>query len=310
MRKSRWSASATRHGATPTPATPRPASPPRCAARASRPATESRSSAPTESSSSKSYSAAPGLARWRCRSTSPRAGPQLQHILSNCGARLLVLEDVHADNLAMLDARRLAVEAIWLIGAKGRSRFRQRHRGSDAARRRAYRGRGGPARRSRPHSLHLWYHRPVERRLLPACAILLVGGQYGVAPATARRRRAVHQPAAVSHQRAEHLLPGAARPAPACVTRSGFPLPGFFRRWCKAAPPSPICSAPWCRSCCRGRCPRKKPHIRSALRSRPACRRSFTPISRGVPACACLTAGAQPKPISSSARRSSTSSPD
>ena len=32
-------------------------------------------------------------------------GPQLQHILSNCGARLLVLEDVHADNLALLDAR-------------------------------------------------------------------------------------------------------------------------------------------------------------------------------------------------------------
>jgi len=45
-------------------------------------------------------------------------GPQLQHILSNCGARLLVLEDVHADNLAMLDAGRLAVETIWLIGAK------------------------------------------------------------------------------------------------------------------------------------------------------------------------------------------------
>ena len=50
-------------------------------------------------------------------------GPQLQHILSNCGARLLVLEDVHADNLAMLDARRLAVEAIWLIGAKGNLGF-------------------------------------------------------------------------------------------------------------------------------------------------------------------------------------------
>src|SRR5207253_5299283 len=45
-------------------------------------------------------------------------GPQLQHILSNCGARLLVLEDMHADNLALLDASRLADEAIWLIGAK------------------------------------------------------------------------------------------------------------------------------------------------------------------------------------------------
>jgi crotonobetaine/carnitine-CoA ligase len=45
-------------------------------------------------------------------------GPQLQHILSNCGARLLVLEDAHAENLALLEASQLAVEAIWLIGAK------------------------------------------------------------------------------------------------------------------------------------------------------------------------------------------------
>jgi crotonobetaine/carnitine-CoA ligase len=50
-------------------------------------------------------------------------GPQLQHILSNCGARLLVIEDAHADNLALLDANRLAVEAIWLIGAKGNLGF-------------------------------------------------------------------------------------------------------------------------------------------------------------------------------------------
>src|SRR6266403_2067415 len=50
-------------------------------------------------------------------------GPQLQHILSNCGARLLVLEDVHAENLAMLDASRLAVETIWLIGTKGNLGF-------------------------------------------------------------------------------------------------------------------------------------------------------------------------------------------
>jgi len=50
-------------------------------------------------------------------------GPQLQHILSNCGARLLVLEDFHAGNLAMLDANQLAVEAIWLIGTKGNLSF-------------------------------------------------------------------------------------------------------------------------------------------------------------------------------------------
>jgi crotonobetaine/carnitine-CoA ligase len=44
-------------------------------------------------------------------------GPQLQHILSNCGARLLVMEAAYAENLAMLDPRELAIEAIWAIGA-------------------------------------------------------------------------------------------------------------------------------------------------------------------------------------------------
>jgi crotonobetaine/carnitine-CoA ligase len=46
-------------------------------------------------------------------------GAQLQHILSNSGARLLVLEPEHAGNLAMLDASALAIEAIWTIGAPG-----------------------------------------------------------------------------------------------------------------------------------------------------------------------------------------------
>jgi crotonobetaine/carnitine-CoA ligase len=42
-------------------------------------------------------------------------GAQLQHILSNCGARLLVLEPAHAENLRLLDPSDLALEAIWLI---------------------------------------------------------------------------------------------------------------------------------------------------------------------------------------------------
>jgi crotonobetaine/carnitine-CoA ligase len=46
-------------------------------------------------------------------------GPQLQHILSNCGARLLVMEAAFADNLAMLDPAALSVEKIWLIGEAG-----------------------------------------------------------------------------------------------------------------------------------------------------------------------------------------------
>jgi crotonobetaine/carnitine-CoA ligase len=43
-------------------------------------------------------------------------GPQLQHILSNCGARLLVMEAAFAENLALLDAAALSIEKIWLIG--------------------------------------------------------------------------------------------------------------------------------------------------------------------------------------------------
>jgi crotonobetaine/carnitine-CoA ligase len=43
-------------------------------------------------------------------------GPQLQHILSNCGAKLLVVEAAHAANLEMLEPDRLAVKTLRLIG--------------------------------------------------------------------------------------------------------------------------------------------------------------------------------------------------
>src|SRR5262249_31991014 len=42
-------------------------------------------------------------------------GPQLQHMLSNSGARLLVVEGPHAENLALLDPNAVALEAIWTI---------------------------------------------------------------------------------------------------------------------------------------------------------------------------------------------------
>ena len=44
-------------------------------------------------------------------------GPQLQHILRNSGARLLIIEAAYADNLSMLDYATLAVETIWSIDA-------------------------------------------------------------------------------------------------------------------------------------------------------------------------------------------------
>lgn len=43
-------------------------------------------------------------------------GMQLQHILSNSGARLLVVEDEFCPSLATLDMDDLAVETIWLVG--------------------------------------------------------------------------------------------------------------------------------------------------------------------------------------------------
>src|SRR5262249_37915572 len=50
-------------------------------------------------------------------------GPQLQHVLANSGARLLVIETEYAENLAMLDPSALALEAIWTIGAAKELRF-------------------------------------------------------------------------------------------------------------------------------------------------------------------------------------------
>jgi crotonobetaine/carnitine-CoA ligase len=50
-------------------------------------------------------------------------GPQLQHVLSNSGARLLVIETDYAENLAMLDPGALALEAIWTIGPEKEFRF-------------------------------------------------------------------------------------------------------------------------------------------------------------------------------------------
>jgi crotonobetaine/carnitine-CoA ligase len=43
-------------------------------------------------------------------------GPQLQHILQNCGARLLIVESEFAANLALLEQDKLAVDALWVIG--------------------------------------------------------------------------------------------------------------------------------------------------------------------------------------------------
>ncbi len=43
-------------------------------------------------------------------------GMQLQHILANCGARLLIVEEACAENLALIEPARCAVATIWTIG--------------------------------------------------------------------------------------------------------------------------------------------------------------------------------------------------
>jgi crotonobetaine/carnitine-CoA ligase len=43
-------------------------------------------------------------------------GVQLQHILSNSGARLLVIEDTLAETLATIDLEVLSIDAIWVAG--------------------------------------------------------------------------------------------------------------------------------------------------------------------------------------------------
>lgn len=43
-------------------------------------------------------------------------GVQLQHILSNSGARLLVIEDALAETLATIDRNGLLIEAVWVAG--------------------------------------------------------------------------------------------------------------------------------------------------------------------------------------------------
>ncbi|MCJ2182449.1 ATP-dependent acyl-CoA ligase [Novosphingobium sp. 1949] len=46
-------------------------------------------------------------------------GAQLQHILGNCGARLLAIESALASILDFIDAGAVAIEQVWLIGAEG-----------------------------------------------------------------------------------------------------------------------------------------------------------------------------------------------
>ena len=77
------------------------------------------------------------------------------------------------------------------------------------------RGRAADRSRRHPrHPLHLGHHRPGQGRALPARAAPLVGRAQRRGPRRRRRRRALHDAAALPHQRAQHLRAGVARRLP------------------------------------------------------------------------------------------------
>ena len=102
-------------------------------------------------------------------------GAQLEHILGNCGARLMVIECGLTPVLASLARERIALEALWLVGdGEGpdlphlkSGPFPGTGERPSAAPRRAERHAGDP--------LHVRHYRPVEGRVLPARPIFLVG---------------------------------------------------------------------------------------------------------------------------------------
>ena len=71
-------------------------------------------------------------------------------------------------------------------------------------------------------------------------------------PRRRRRRRALHDAAAVPHQRAQHLRAGRAGRR-RVVFETRFSASGFWPAMRGAARPSSTCSARWCRSCWRSR---------------------------------------------------------
>ena len=93
-------------------------------------------------------------------------GAQLEHILGNCGARLMVIERELMSVLAPLDRARVPLQTLWLVGEGPTARRGTLcvHAVSAAATGRA--APPGRARRYLCHSLHLRNHRACQR----ACA--------------------------------------------------------------------------------------------------------------------------------------------
>ena len=175
-------------------------------------------------------------------------GAQLEHILGNCGARLMVIECGLTPVLVSLARERIALEALWLVGdGEGpdlphlkSGPFPATGERPSTASRRTERYAGDP--------LHVRHYRPVEGRVLPARPIFLVGLLCG-APARGRRGRRPDDDAAdVPYQCAHQFLSGAAARRDAHRRTAIFGVRIHRVVWPSKKRRSLLCSAPWCRS--------------------------------------------------------------
>src|SRR5262249_21832196 len=128
-------------------------------------------------------------------------GPQLEHVLTNSGPRVLAIESGLFPHLNVVEMLPPELERIWLLDDAARGWRGLAVGGFPAPGRTAAADRGGP-RRDRTHPLPLGHDGPVEGGDVPPGAVLLVGRRHR---RDARRahagRRPLHVPAALPHER-------------------------------------------------------------------------------------------------------------
>ena len=268
----------------------------------------------TGSSCSRPSSPAAGSAPSAVPINTASMGPQIDYVLRDSGARLLVIEAGFVERLANAGLGETALQAIWVVGERAAGE-------ADATRLEGVACSAWPAlpasspripcprssRRScRPTSSPSSTPRapPARPRACSARRRSTTGGactaprSSASAPTTcsARRCRCSTSTPSTPSRRPRS-------PAPASSSsRASRPRPSG-RRCARARPPSSTCSARWCRSCSRSRHRRRSARTACASASAPACRRAPRRRSASAPACRCSKATARPRPTSSSPAR-------